>query len=506
MLAIVVSDADSASVAIGERLLDLAEWETRTDDSRPAAAGGGTYYRLPAGDGGRGKNGAERRGDDRGRTDAVELRTFDDLHLDLVDAADAFDNPDLLVFASRHAGETGPLLTAHVTGNFGEAEYGGEAGSFARAAPNAQKAVLGALDAHAPEGYAVGIECTHHGPTRVGAPAMFVELGSGPDQWTDPAGAGAVARAVLSLRGVPADRLDYGIDGGSGVAAPSDAGDDHAGGDHAGDDHATAEPRTRHVVGFGGSHYAPRFERVLRETDWAVGHVGADWQLNELGHPRERRDVLRRAFEASAADLALVEGDYPILREVLADLGYRVVSESFLRAVAGVPLDVVEALEERLRPVEEGLRFGAGARVDSGRDPVDPADLDVVALPDELLTEAQGIDADAAREAVAATAVAFETVENGTRARGRAAVEAGGREALVEALAAVLGESYDDVERRADAVVARTEAFDPGLAHERGVPEGPAFGRLAAGEAVEVDGERIDPEAVRSERVERFPI
>jgi D-aminoacyl-tRNA deacylase len=55
-------------------------------------------------------------------------------------------------------------------------------------------------------------------------------------------------------------------------------------------------------------------------------------------------------------------------------------------------------------------------------------------------------------------------------------------------------------------VVANERGFDPDLASERGVPEGPKFGRLAGGEAVEVDGETVAPEDVRVERTHEFPV
>ncbi|MFB6131121.1 MAG: D-aminoacyl-tRNA deacylase [Salinigranum sp.] len=443
MIAIVVSRADGASEHVGERLLELEAWTDHEDEARPDADGGGAYY----------------------RTDGFELRTFDDLHLSLADVDGAFSDPDLLVFVSRHAGDTGPLLSAHFTGNFGDADYGGDPGAFARACPNAAARVLRALDAHAPEGYDVSMECTHHGPTALETPSMFVELGSDEAEWADPAGARAVARAVLDLRGVAPDR-------------------------------------ERQVVGFGGGHYAPRFSRVVRETAWAVGHVGSDWQLEAMGDPREHADVIERAFAASAADRALLDGERPELVAVVEELGYDVVSETWLREVDGRDLDLVDALESRLSTVEEGLRFGERAA-----DADDPASLAAVDLPADLLAEAQGIDVEAAREAVRAHAVAFETVESGTRARGRAAfLDTSDRGALIDALAAVLETKYDAVERTDDAVVARMAAFDPELARERGVPEGPAFGRLAGGEAVEVDGERIDPEAVTRERSARFPL
>jgi D-aminoacyl-tRNA deacylase len=494
VIALVVSRADRASEHIGERLLDVAAWDERADEHRDPARGGGTYYRRPG----------------------FELRTFDGLHLHLDDAADAFTDPSLLVFVSRHSGETGPLLSAHFTGNFGPAEYGGSEGRLARACPNAQKAVVAALDEHAPDGYEVGVECTHHGPSSP-LPSMFVELGSGPDEWDDPDGACAVARAVLDLDGVPADRRD-----GDG---------------------------TRHVVGFGGGHYAPRFERIVRETDWAVGHVGADWPLEAMGHPRENREVLRAAFERSAAHVAVIDGDRPSLAAVVDEMGYRVVTETFLRATAEVPRALVSRVEDALGSVGDGLRFGAPARVGLGADSLPR--FDVVDLPAALLDAALGVDRAAARAVVADHAVGFRTEEGGRRPVDRAALprvgdggnstpgegadassdEAGAPDAsgegpgvsgeghdasgdgvggaydrLVAALCDVLRDRYAAVSREGSVVVARESAFDPDAAAALGVEAGPAFGRLAAGEPVEVDGRRVDPDQVHVERTIKFEV
>ncbi|MFC7204407.1 D-aminoacyl-tRNA deacylase [Haloferax namakaokahaiae] len=435
MIGIVVSRADSASAHIGEQLLDLGDWTETNDDERPDADGGGTFYEC----------------------EGFELREFDDLHIYLEDPTAAFStDPDFVAIVSRHAGDTGPLLTAHFTGNFGPADYGGESGRFARACPNAQRAVVAALREHAPEAYEVGIEATHHGPTEMTIPSMFVELGSDDPQWEDPDGARAVAKAVLDIAGVEPDA-------------------------------------DRQLVGFGGGHYAPRFERVLTETDWCVGHIGADWQLKAMGDPDENRDVLCRAFEASATDIALVDGDRDDLAAVLDDMGYRVVSETWVRETAGVELERVRDLEAALTSVENGLRFGAH---------VSAPDYDIVSLPDGLLGEAQGIDLDRSLDVVHASTVAFQTTEGGTRAVGRAAVTEGGYDRLVTELCDVLREKYDSVTRADGRVLAEVTAFDPAAAHELGVPEGPKFGMLASGQAVEIDGARIMPADVsREERV-----
>ncbi len=451
MLAIVVSRADEASVHIGEQLLDIADWTETVDDSRPDADGGETVY----------------------RTDGAELREFEGRHLELDRPADAFDDPDLLLFASKHAGETGELLTAHHTGNFGEAEYGGESGQFARAAPNAHSAVIESLAAHAPESYDVGMECTHHGPTEVGAPSMFVEVGSAQAQWRDPAAARAVAEAILDCRGVPAD-------------APGENG------------------RRRQLVGFGGGHYVPRFERVVRETDWAVGHIGADWCLSDLDEftsgERQREGVLERAFAASGAEYALVTGDHPDLLEHIETLGYRAVDERFLRETTGVPLEFVDAAEAAVEPVSEGLRFGEAARDPDGS-------WRVLDLPGELLAEATGIDGETVRSWFEANTLAFGTEQQGTVVTGPVVLDATtDRDAVIDALADVLAKRYDSVERDGDELRAREQRFDPALADTLGIPEGPKYGKLSAGQSVEVDGRVIEPETVHSERIRRFTL
>src|SRR5208282_1233378 len=76
---------------------------------------------------------------------------------------------EAVIFASRHRSESGePALTVHWTGN------------------STSRAALLALDAakdSAKINYAVTLEATHHGPTELGLPTLFVEIGSTEKEW-----------------------------------------------------------------------------------------------------------------------------------------------------------------------------------------------------------------------------------------------------------------------------------------------------------------------------------
>lgn len=488
VIAIVVSRGDRASQHIGDHLLDIGDWADHVDTSRPDVDGGGSYYRQ----------------------DGVELREFEQLHIHMEDPVSAFSQPEAVsavIFVSRHSGDTGPLLTAHFTGNFGDAEYGGRPGSFAPAAPALQKRLVEQFKAHAPSEYDVGIECTHHGPTELSVPALFAELGSDEPQWDDPRGAGAVARAVLDVTSSGSDRRP---------------------------DLVGADGSRRHLVGFGGGHYAPRFTRIVEKTAWAVGHIGSDWQLDTLDTPDDGTDpddtaeldtpdnpddspesteVVQEIFSASRAGVAVIEGDRPALVSTIRRLGYRVVSETWVSVVDDRPLVLVDALEDCLVSVDSGLRFGRQRPnpPTDGWESAAPAvikdSLVIHPFPHELLSRTQGIDPARTREVVIEHTVAFDTKQAGSRAAGEAgftSLEA--YNALVAGLVDIFRERYDEVDRDSGVVIARETKFDPALAKKRGVPEGPAFGKLANGNPVEVDGDRVTPDQVSRVTEERYQV
>lgn len=426
---VVVSTADDASLTIQDQLLRQGDWNQETDRDHSPSHGGGDVY----------------------TTERMEMRSFDELHLYLDNIASIFTDSDFLIFASRHAGETGPLLTAHFTGNAGTADYGGQDRQLAQACPNPHATLMAALQVNAPPDYEVAMECTHHGPSQVGAPSMFVELGSGPDQWEDTEAARAIARAILTLD--------------------------------------TDTPyRDRTVVGFGGGHYAPRFNRLLTETDWALGHVVADWAITET----EGLDgaVIDQCFTQSQATRGIIDGDRPKLADRIEAKGYRLVSETWVRETDSVPLELVEQAEQALCSVEDGLRFGSAR-----------GEFQLYKPDQELLAVLNGIDPERTREIFSRHAIAYETIEAGNRVSGRVAVpDQATLEALFTDLSDLLRHRFSTVERHGDELLLIETRFDPELATEHGVPEGPAFGRLADGDSVTVDGREISPEMVHTER------
>lgn len=438
VIGIVVSEADPASVTIGEQLLSLAEWESRqaTDDVITARFDHAHF----------------------------EVCYFAEMHLQLESVADYFSDPSLIVFVSRHAGETGPVLTAHFPGNVGDAEYGGSAYTVPPAAPVALSNIIQSFCHYAPDEFDVTLECTHHGPTDVGAPCLFAEVGSGMAEWSDPRPAKAVAQAVLDL-----------------------------------------EPREhwssqRTVIGLGGSHYAPRFDRIVRETDWSVGHIGADWSLKQLSGHEQTAAVIESLLEQSNASRILLDGSDKLIADVSLEIEHAIVSETWLRETTGVDLDLVENIEELVGTIDSGTRIG-------NITDVSPRTITVDKLHPEFLREILRANADKSIDLVAANTVAYRTTENGNRLTGTIATTGqSAREHLIESLFPLVENRYKSLSREGDELVVVEAVFDPERARACGVPEGPKFGRLANGEPVDIDGTEIRPSDVINTVERRFPI
>ncbi len=158
--------------------------------------------------------------------------------------------PEAFIFCSRHRSESGrPSLLVHSTGNYGEeADFGGNPRELSVSAPSLVSSALRKLyherNARNLEDFDVTLEVTHHGPTNLATPMVFVELGSDEEHWRNEEGARAVVAAALDACNVPLD-----------CAA---------------------------AIGFGGTHYASKFNKLVLEKSLMIGHIAPKYSIDGL--------------------------------------------------------------------------------------------------------------------------------------------------------------------------------------------------------------------------------
>jgi D-aminoacyl-tRNA deacylase len=155
---------------------------------------------------------------------------------------------DGFVFLSKHAAQSGELaLTCHSTGNFAEAQFGGQTRQVAVPHPHLQKAYMKSLwenkDDYAQ--FQITIEATHHGPTALSKPTLFVEIGTTERQWNDETLCNSVASLVLKTLSEPL------------VESPV-------------------------AICFGGTHYPEKFTKDLIHGKHALGTVIPKHALDSL--------------------------------------------------------------------------------------------------------------------------------------------------------------------------------------------------------------------------------
>jgi D-aminoacyl-tRNA deacylase len=228
-LAIICSRADPASINIAERLLELESWE----DHGAYRSSGGRCLLIH-------------------NQRQVLLRGFDK-HLEELAL-----QPEAVVFASRHESQAKlPWLGGHFTGEIAPSSW-----ALSAAAPWGLRSLLLNLNKHAPQGFRVSAEATHHGPTDMRTPSFFAEIGSSEPQWRDAAAGEAVARAILDLK-----RRELPV-----------------------------------FLGFGGGHYVQRQTSLMLSSDIAFGHLFSSYQADAL-----RPEILAEAAALSRAGYAYID-------------------------------------------------------------------------------------------------------------------------------------------------------------------------------------------------------
>jgi len=378
---------------------------------------------------------------------------------------------DLLVFASRHQSETrkGPVFTAHFTGDVSGLTRKGSNGVLARAAPCALKLVVETLTNLS--NVEVLVEATHHGPSAIETPSLFVEIGSTKPEWNDEALGDTVARALLELESRSL-----------GIPCPT-------------------------AVGFGGPHYAVRHADVLLSSDICFGHIFAAYQLEYL-----TREIIREAFEKSQAQFAYFDRKHMGAERIrieatVHDLGFEVLRLADIqgrRDVSWKPyLKIKRALRVYGLPAEaEKTNVSASLRdALNARTPLeDRMELTPLALNPSIVKRAQNVDDEALLKLIESEKIVYLERKDGTISAmlvpsGRDAQKI--RDEMLNGCVEILKKRYQiEYSQQKSKLYISERKFNPRLARSLGVTEGPLYAKLARGESINIDDRIIKPEDV----------
>jgi D-aminoacyl-tRNA deacylase len=183
------------------------------------------------------------------RFKTIKLHIHDGSLLSLEHLDGIYPEANSFIFLSKHKSDSGiPTLTCHCTGNFAGNPYGGNQKEIAISFPSLQKEYLKAITAgrQKVQGYDVILEATHHGPTSLKKPVLFMELGSTEKQWADKNAAGFMCDSLLCI-------LDKGIG------------------------------RCKYVgVALGGTHYSLKFNKILLDSEFGLAAVASKHNLEAI--------------------------------------------------------------------------------------------------------------------------------------------------------------------------------------------------------------------------------
>jgi len=436
---VLCSSEDPASQNIKQQLLGMAAWEEEDGDYK-------CYGYL--------------------NFEIVEVRD----KLIFQDCIDRKLDTDLIIFASRHKSDISPLplLTAHFSGNVADARLGGKSHQLVRAAPKALRSLMYNLKKFSD--VAITLEATHHGPSDIVKPCVFIELGSSEAEWRNQQMAKTIAKAIFAL--------DF--------------------------DLLSSECPT--AVGFGGNHYAARHTELLYSSDVCFGHIFPLYQLEYLD-----KELIRSAFENSAGDFAYFDRKYMgrfkgKIESLIKELGYEVLRSRDVREHGGLPWKKYLALRREVKKhelcdINKNLRISTTLR-DGICDDTRGFQLNLIKMELAVVHKAQNVDRNAVRRLIDAEDVVCLERSDGYIEEILADQDVD-TENLVKRLQdgciEILKEHYDiEYSNDKSNIYILENKFNPQLAKTLGVDQGPLFAELASGKPVRVDGRLIMPDEVHS--------
>lgn len=165
-------------------------------------------------------------------------------------------NPDLLIFASRHTSKTArPAFLVHTTGNWSkDADFGGDPQDLSKSSALLHKAgFISLIEQKFPPqlaDFSLDIEVTHHGPTKLEKPLIFMELGSSEMEWKIEEAGELLTNAIINTI---YKFLEF-----------------------------KKEESQKVGLGFGGTHYAPNFHRLIRNKNVTMSFICPKYYIQGL--------------------------------------------------------------------------------------------------------------------------------------------------------------------------------------------------------------------------------
>ncbi len=425
-------------------------------------------------------------------------------------------NCDLIIFISRHTSQNPtPALTVHTTGNYGKAMLGGNDYELATAAPEMMHAILNAMNrrlkaATAKEEvagsdekgqasigkYRISYEVTHHGPTDLKTPSLFVEIGSTINEWQDENAGSLVAGAVIDALSLDSDSLNDVI----------------------------------RLIGLGGTHYAARQTEISLDSKGAFGHIAHTREISgitvqSIEHMIEKTNadaayIDRKALNAQ--ELKNIEtvfknskySEIPILSEgeirEIKDISWQNYRTILKFAAENYPKMHVHvyALSDTdshsdaditsvnsingIKEIKSDIGHPEQSKKHAPKTPV------IIEIDSELIGEAYKIDPKSFVEAIESMKVAALFSENGIIQPAFITYKEYKEQTINDLISLCVKilhkESCTVID--GDTLILKKVKFDPAKATELGVPKGPSFGKLAAGFEINLNGRIITPEMV----------
>lgn len=368
---------------------------------------------------------------------------------------------ELIIVASKHKSKDGKkVLTVHFTGNPNNADFGGLPKKLSYPAPFAMKSILLNMQHLADNtDYDISMEATHHGPTEVSIPMVYVEIGSTETEWEDAQAGEIVSKAILDVN----------------------------------------QKKVPVAIGFGGGHYALRQNNLVLTSNITFGHNFSNHQLEYVDI-----NLIKNAVEKSHADFiyldrkALSSVQKEKLTKIAKNLGLLILRENEIVDMGNVPWNIyLYLLKTTHKLVQKGyLRMTKGFK-QSINSITSVQSIDVYNFNDEILNKTIQVNREKFLHLLDLLKMAYLENNNGTLAGilfKLKFTKQVSNEFFINECIKILKERYEIKYMSEEMTLYITEdRFDPKLAIQLGVPPGPMFADLKNGLSVTINNNLVEP-------------